>query len=196
MSENRVVDGKRLHTAPTPNVSSDSSLSDAWPGRLREVVKQETSQGSIVIVGVGHPLRADDYVGSLIAKDLAAASENKGRIRIVDAEDSPENLLRLIWSTNPKLVLIIDALDSGNPPGSVVLIDIRETSYPYFATHNIPMRILFHTAPEIPKTLLLGIQPASREIGEPLSVEVEKARMLVAKELQKILGSVSGLDTG
>ena len=109
---------------------------------------------------------------------------------MIDAENSPESVLRVLWNTKPRLVVIVDSMEAGLAPGSITLVDLDQTTYPYFSTHNIPMKVLLEAAPGIPQTMLLGIQPTSHEIGEPLSKDAKIARSTIVRELRKIVAEV------
>jgi hydrogenase 3 maturation protease len=164
----------------------------AWSVQLTELIGQVNENRPIVIIGLGHPLKSDDYVGSLVVKDLKRKIKSGPRVRIVDAEDSPENVISILNDTRPRLVVLIDAVDSGLEPGSVTLLDLSDTTYPFFGTHSIPLKVLLAMAPEIPKTVLLGIQPASFETGAPLSREVAQAEAEIEMELEEILEKMKG----
>ncbi len=182
--------------SPERNATALHILHPDWSGKLAKLVKEEFSRGDIILVGVGHPLRADDYVGSLVAKDLARRPGTRSGVTIIDAENSPENILHILWKTKPRLVVVVDSVEAGLSPGSIILVDLDQTTYPYFSTHNIPMKLLLEAAPGINRTVLLGIQPASHEVGEPLSHEVEDARSMVVRELRGLIEVVSsGLST-
>ena len=158
-----------------------------WNDELAELLIQSNNQRAVVVIGLGHPLKGDDYVGSLIVKDLKKRIKNCPGIVLVDAEDSPENVLNVLNDTRPRLVVLIDSVESGLEPGAVTLMDLSETTYPFFGTHSAPLKVLLELAPEIPKTVLLGIQPASYEIGEPLSREVSTAEAEIVMELGGLL---------
>ncbi len=145
-----------------------------------------------MVIGLGHPLKGDDYVGSLVAKDLKKRIKNSSDILIVDAEDSPENVISVLNDNNPGLVVLIDAVEAGLEPGSVTLMDLSETTYPFFGSHSMPLKVLLQMGPEIPKTVLLGIQPSSYEIGEPLSREVAQAEAEIVMELGSLLQKMKG----
>ncbi len=176
-----------------PTTSSPGSQ-PPWPQRLAALV--ESCQDRAVIIGIGHPLKSDDYVGSLVAKDLVKDPGTSKNIMIIDAENSPENVLHLLWKKQSKLVIIIDSLETGLSPGTIILADLDNTTYPYFSTHNIPVRVLFETAPESHRIVILGVQPGSREFGEPLSREVENARRVVVRELRSLMTSMKGDSRG
>lgn len=167
-----------------------------WCRRLTELVMKENLKGGIVVVGVGHPLKGDDYVGSLVAKDLKRKIKAGPRIRIVDAEDSPENILSVLQDMKPSVVILVDSLEAGLEPGSIALTDLSETTYPFFGTHSMPLKVLLQATPEITKTVLVGIQPASYGIGEPLSKPVAAAEAEIVVELGNILESMRDWQVG
>ena len=170
----------------------DITAERGWFGRLSELLTGRRDERGVVVIGLGHPLKGDDYVGSLIAKDLRRKIKSESGIVIVDAEDSPENILNVLSDTKPKLIVLIDSIEAGLEPGSITLMDLSETTYPFFGTHSMPLRVLIQMAPEMPKTVLIGIQPASYEIGEPLSKEVAEAEAEVVMELGSLLQRMKG----
>ncbi len=159
---------------------------------MTELLLHEEDERSVVVIGLGHPLKGDDYVGSLIAKDLRKRIRNRPGLIIVDAEDSPENVINVLYDIRPKIVVLIDSVQAGLEPGSITLMDLSETTYPFFGTHSVPLRVLLEMAPEIPKTVLLGVQPGSYEIGEPLSKEVAQAEAEIVMELGSLLQKTRG----
>jgi hydrogenase 3 maturation protease len=163
-----------------------------WRSRLTKLLARETGGRSVVVIGLGHPLKGDDYVGSLIAKDLRKRIRNTPGVVIVDAEDSPENVLRVLNQEKPRLVVLIDSVEAGLEPGSVTLMDLSDTTYPYFGSHNMPLKVLLEMSPEILKTVLLGVQPSSYGIGGPLSTEVAHAEAEIVIELGSIFEKMKG----
>ncbi len=159
---------------------------------MTELLLAGVDERCVVVIGLGHPLKGDDYVGSLIAKDLRKRIKNSPDLVIVDAEDSPENVINVLNDTRPRLVVLIDSVQAGLEPGSITLMDLTDTTYPFFGTHSLPLRVLLEMAPEIPKTVLLGVQPVSYEIGEPLSKEVSQAEAEIVMELGSLLQKMRG----
>ena len=163
-----------------------------WRDRLSELLTRETGERGVVVIGLGHPLKGDDYVGSLIAQDLRRRIRNKSGVSVVDAEDSPENVIGVLSEKRPGLVVLIDSIEAGLEPGSVTLVDLSDTTYPYFGSHSIPLKVLLQMGPETPKTVLLGVQPASCEVGGPLSREVANAEADIVMELGTIFEKAKG----
>lgn len=165
---------------------------DGWIQELAGIVEEESAKGCLVIAGIGHPLRSDDYVGSLIAKDLLWQTRWSGKVSVIDAENSPENTLPGIWKNQPRLVVLIDSLNAGLSPGSIILVDLDETSYPFYTTHNLPLRLILQAEPKVPRVILLGVQPGKLDVGGSLSEEVQQARIVIVKEIGRILERLRG----
>lgn len=182
---------RRKQWAPVDSFSmrqpiATSLREDEWPRNVERLVREGYNQGDVVVVGIGHPLKSDDYVGSLIAKDLLRKSCDRDTVMIVDAENSPENILYAIWNKKTSILLLIDSVDAGLPLGSIRLVELSETSYPFFTGHNIPLRLMLQPGPEAPRAVLLGVQPGSLGVGGVLSREVEEARATIVRELCRI----------
>ena len=80
----------------------------------------------------------------------------------------PESLLSRLDSANDR-VLIFDAVASGGPPGQVILASLGNSRFGFFATHNVPMRVLPGLAANPSNVFVVGIEPESLEVGEELS---------------------------
>ncbi|MEM4704300.1 MAG: hypothetical protein QXJ02_04455, partial [Candidatus Bathyarchaeia archaeon] len=62
----------------------------------------------VILVGVGNPIRTDDFVGVKIARSLKSRLAS-GKVKIIEAEAMPEDHLQEIIDYKPTHVLIIDA---------------------------------------------------------------------------------------
>ena len=76
-------------------------------------------QGKVVVMGIGNPCRGDDAAGSLAAQQI---SDEPG-VRVIDAQDVPENYLPQVVDDQPDTVVLIDSVDLDSAPGSVALLD-------------------------------------------------------------------------
>ena len=127
------------------------------------------------LVGVGNPLRGDDGVGPWIAGAVRAAVFGTN-LRVVDAQDVPENFVPGIARGDCRNVVFIDAVAADGPPGTVVfgpLADFPEAES--FSTHKLALslsRKFLEAAGK--KVFLLGIVPAALDFGEGLTAEIER----------------------
>jgi hydrogenase 3 maturation protease len=136
-------------------------------------------------VGVGNPLRRDDGVGPWIVgavRDAIAGTD----LRVIDAQDVPENFVPVIAREDCRNVVFIDAAATQGAPGTIIfgpLADFAEAGS--FSTHKLALSLsgkFLEAAGK--KVFLLGIVPADVEFGSGLTPEVKRA----AASLRDIIG--------
>ncbi len=141
----------------------------------------------ILLIGMGNSLKADDGIGPEICSLLKETMPDN----VIDTGTVPENYIQVIINKAPKLILFIDAIDFGAPPGAIKIFDPCQLSTGGISTHTLSPRLLSDMiAQRIPaKIYFIGIQPKSMMIGYPMSQEVELAK----KELLEIFKNVFSL---
>lgn len=176
--------------ATARSVPKQTTLNVAdWQQDLDKLLKSASSSNRVALVGVGHPLRGDDYVGSQIVKTLAEHAENvlPDGLCLFDAEGDVEAVITKLADVAPKHVIFIDACEMKLRPGEARLLSIEETNYPFFTTHGIPLKVLADRLLPRSKAWVLAIQPAQIEFSEDLSTEVEETSVSVSRFLMEIL---------
>jgi hydrogenase 3 maturation protease len=116
-------------------------------------------------------MRGDDFVGSFIVKAL----KNKvptDKVALFDSEDGVEWVISKIKNADPKHLILLDACQMNTDPGEISLIPLAETSYPFFTTHGIPLKLLTSKLLPSVETWILAIQPARMGLNESLSKQV------------------------
>lgn len=76
--------------------------------------------GGIVVIGVGNELRRDDGVG--IAVVQRARVELPDEVETVEHDGEPTRMLDTWGGT--ELAVVVDAVRSGSPPGTIVRFDV------------------------------------------------------------------------
>jgi hydrogenase 3 maturation protease len=142
----------------------------------------------LAIVGVGNSMKGDDFAGSFVAKRLRdrLSGGTRGPL-VLDAENSPEDVVRKVRDFNAETLVFIDTTIMGSPPGTVKLMDLQKTEYPYFSTHNVPLKLLANMMGEVRRSFLLGIEPKSTEFGEKMSEEVRESCASLVNVIGRIL---------
>jgi hydrogenase maturation protease len=137
-----------------------------------EVVVRLAADG-LLVVGIGNPLRGDDAAGLLLGQALAA----KLGVRYLQVEDVPENYLAELRLTEAKNILLVDAADMQAPAGTIRIVEPRRLSEVSLSTHKSSLRLLCDMLADAhgKQVLLLGVQPATLEWGEPISAPVAQA---------------------
>jgi hydrogenase maturation protease len=166
-----------------------TSTAASWQPHLKQLLGSASSNNRIALVGVGHPLRGDDYVGSQIVKTLTEHVESAlpDGVYLFDAEGDVEAVITKLADVAPKHVIFIDACEMKLQPGETQLLSIEETSYPFFTTHGIPLKVLAEQLLPKSKAWVLAVQPKHIEFSEELSPEAHEASVSVSRFLMKIL---------
>jgi hydrogenase 3 maturation protease len=141
----------------------------------------------LAIVGVGNRLKGDDFAGSLVLKKLKSKLVQGRGLLLLDAEAAPENFTEEVRAFGPDAVVFVDSALMGYSPGTVKLVDLQETEYPYFSTHNVPLKLLSRVMGDIRRSFLLGIEPKTTEFGEEMSSEVKLACESVVQAVHNVL---------
>ena len=173
---------------------SDETLStDAdWQPHLSKIFETATPTQKVALVGVGHPMRGDDFVGSFIIKGLMRKRIRTDRLVLFDAEDGIEWVLSRIREPNPKHLIILDACEINASPGKIALIPLARTNYPFFTTHGIPLKLLATKLLPSVDTFILAIQPSQMGYNEGLSTVVQTAALSISKFIETTLMGLEG----
>jgi len=143
---------------------------------LKGLASKSGKRPRIAVLGIGNPFRSDDGAGVLIARGLSESecAQDTDHLLIIEAGHAPENATGALRSFAPHLVLIIDAAEMGEAPGTVKWIPQESIDGMSASTHSLPLSMVAHYLRLELNCLvaLLGIQPHSNEVGEAVSPEV------------------------
>jgi len=100
----------------------------------------------------------DDIAGPLLFKKL---HRNVSNMKILLCETAPEKFLPEVLEARPEVILMVNAVDRGLDPGSVVLEDLLTQEVKFFLVHKFPLAVLAHVIESELKgvrVMLLGVQ--------------------------------------
>jgi hydrogenase maturation protease len=137
-----------------------------------------------LVIGFGNELRGDDAAGLAVVRALDGSG-----IRLRAHEGEPSGLLN-DWEGEPEVILV-DAVRSSAPPGTVMHIDVHEDVLPAelfrVSTHHFTVADaveLGRTLGRLPEQLeIYAIAGRDFDPGDPLGPEVKAAVRRVADEL-------------
>ena len=161
------------------------------PGSPGLVDFPEPRPARVAVLGVGNTMRGDDGAGILVARALAARLTDAPDVLVIDGSTAPENFTGPLRRFRPDLVIEIDAAHLEQPPGTVAWVDWRDADGMSASTHTLPPSVLatFLSAELGCRVSLLGIQPATLEMGCGLSPEVAEAVHRLADALTEWLAT-------
>ena len=149
--------------------------------------------GSIVIIGLGNPDRADDGIGIALASRLKAISPE--RVHSEEERSVEGIVLNLLDHEEVGAILFIDAADFGGKPGEFKLFSSEEIDkfVPAITTHKVPISLLMGLIQQKNiEPYLLGVQPESLEFLGEMSKSVRKTVSILEKALTQLLERRSG----
>lgn len=155
---------------------------DRWTARRNR-------QPRIAILGIGNCLRSDDAAGTLVARGLLQTCLLPDSVLVLDAGHAPENRTAELRRFAPGLVLLIDAAEMNEAPGTIRWIDLDELDGLSASTHTLPLSMLaeYLTLEINCEVRLLGIQPRSVDMGESVSDEVLRSIEEIMIEIRYVL---------
>ncbi|HPO13379.1 MAG TPA: hydrogenase maturation protease [Candidatus Hydrogenedentes bacterium] len=129
--------------------------------------------GKVVFIGVGNTLRGDDAAGPA----LVAALSGKIPAVCLEAGTTPENYIGVVLRETPDVVVIVDVVHTGQPPGSCDLLNGDEIGDTGLSTHMLSPRLFIDCLKqETPVAIyLLAIQPEHLTFGAEMSLAVREA---------------------
>lgn len=162
--------------------------------------------GPLLILGVGNILLRDEGVGVRVIERLRASPEPLSPdVRLVDGGTLGLDLLPLIEEARG--LLLVDALDAGKAPGSVIVLrgrDVEDAFVTHLSPHQdglgdlISVSRMTDVLPD--ELVLVGIQPAEVEVGielsAPVAAALPEAAALVRDELRRMAAATGPVATG
>ena len=148
-------------------------------------IGDQRSRQSVVIAGMGSPYRRDDAAGLHVAEGAFAACARRRDVDDVGPMEDPFDLLGQ-WD-GAALAIVIDAVRTGAPPGTVHVVDVQPRSggrvevpgRPALSTHGIglsgvlSLAVVTGTAPQ--RVTVVGIEGEDFGRGEGMSAAVTAA---------------------
>src|ERR1051326_1313717 len=139
----------------------------------------EAGPGKTVVLGLGNVLHADDGAGAQAIKQLREDRRVPANVSLVEGGTLGLELLSYVWDCSR--LIVIDAVDVGEAPGTVVRMWGEElNSLPgNSSVHQlgvsdllVALRVLAQRQPAV---VLLGVQPANTDWSTELSPGVAAA---------------------
>ena len=161
----------------------------SWKASLHQLLNQQAAESRIAIMGIGNTLRSDDAAGILVARALMKTFSVADRkpVHVMDAGHAPENTTGELRNFAPDTVLLIDAVEMGEAPGTIRWVEMEEIEGMSASTHSLPLSMLATYLNWELKcdVTLLGIQPKTNDVGETVSPDVSQAVDLVVSAIHE-----------
>ena len=134
-----------------------------------------------IVIGVGNRDRGDDGAGVAVAELITGVTTHTVRAGAMDLYE--------LW-TDSDTVVVVDAMRSGAPPGTIRSFDVSTTPLPgetFSSTHSFGPAAGIEIARalgRLPAAIeVIGIEAGDLAIGGELSAEVASAVQSLSEEL-------------
>ena len=144
------------------------------------------------VIGIGNILRGDDGIGPAVIEALNEADYDPALFDARELATDSFSVLEEILTREK--VLLIDAVDMKQQPGTVKVFDLNDNAPEHvdnlLSLHGMTFSEIFIIARKLGYTeqiKIIGIQPQTLEFGQPLSLPVknsiDKIINLIMKEV-------------
>ncbi len=138
-----------------------------------------TAGPNIVVIGIGNQYRSDDGVGIVVARRL----RERFLTRITVLEESGEGAALIDSWRGATWLMLVDAVRSGAPPGTIHRLDAHAAPVPagffHYSTHAFSVAEAIELARSLdqlpPHVIVYGIEGENFAAGVGLSHAVEQA---------------------
>lgn len=154
-----------------------------WREAIRRLFTAE-SFGSVYLAGIGNPIKRDDSAGLYIITQIRRKyrTARKSKMKIIPPSRRPE-LLFSGFGEDESRALLFDAVECNKPAGSIIFAPLSRMKYGFFATHDLPIRVVPSLQALRKRVFFLGIQPENTEIGNGLTPTVKSAADSIVEEI-------------
>ncbi|NUN96465.1 MAG: hydrogenase maturation protease [Candidatus Omnitrophica bacterium] len=151
---------------------------------------------AVLILGVGNEWRGDDAIGVLLARRLRERAPPGVEVK----EHSGEGAGLMEEWVGHDAVIILDAVRSGSPPGTIHRLDasreaipsrfFHASSHAFSVAEAVELSRALGALPEV--VLLYGIEGREFAAGAGLSEEVRMGGAVVLEEVMALIESYAG----
>ena len=151
---------------------------------LEQDMKQQ-AQPRTLVLALGNPIRSDDGVGIVALRCLEKDPRVRGTVDLL--EGGTKGLELVSYIAGMSRLLVLDAVDVGAVPGTIVRIQGKELgSLPGKGNvHDLALSDILNAlrllGQEPQEAVLLGVQPGTTELGTSLSKSVESSLPLLVE---------------
>ena len=160
-------------------IHSNESLKDILAKRLGRI-----DPNKIVVVGVGNRMRGDDVIGPILLDSLQEVLPH-----LIDAGATPEEYMSIIKRLNPEIIIFLDALELGFPPGTIHIVEMDAIFPNYENTHGLSLDVLLQYLSEETgaDVFIIGIQYGQISHIPGLSPEMKESIKVCAELIQLVV---------
>ncbi|NIM94428.1 MAG: hydrogenase maturation protease [Anaerolineales bacterium] len=168
-----------------------------WQQSLNQALHRRTNAERslrVAFVGIGNELCGDDAAGVQLARELKLRLGFIEDILVISAGSAPENCTGSLRRFAPDLVILLDAAQMGEKPGTVRWIPWHTSIDICHSTHTLPLNVIASCliAELGCEVGLLGIQPLTLDFGDMTPILRERVNQTARAIAELILDANAG----
>lgn len=171
-----------------------------WANLLNQTLTRlkTNSPLRVAVIGIGHELLGDDAAGITIVRRLIPRLNGINHLFILDGGLAPENQTGMLRRFAPNLVLLVDAAQMGEIPGTIHWLSSQNISGLSASTHTLPLDIIAqYIQTELNcEVWFIGIQPVQMTMDTELSPAVKQSVSNIVEVLADSLGHLNTIPNG
>lgn len=148
----------------------------------------------MLLIGIGNELRGDDALGRLVARRFSG----EPGVRVVEENGEGVDLIGA-WA-GAHTVILVDAVESGSPPGTLHRFDATAAPIPATlfrcSTHAFSVAEAVELARVLdelpPRLILYGVEGRHFTAGSEMSPEATSAIEAAVEEIQREIQQLTG----
>jgi hydrogenase 3 maturation protease len=159
-------------------------------GILSTLIQRLQGAGKIVILGIGSELMQDDAAGVTVAKALEKKfGEGNSKFKIIAGHTTPENFTSVIKEFHPEHIIIVDAADLKQQPGTVIDLPVEVINDYTLGTHKLSLIMMIRYLKETIGCgfTVLAIQYKQVEFDGKMTKEVRTGVKKTTSQLSEII---------
>lgn len=136
--------------------------------------------GQITVLGIGNILLRDEGFGVRVAEELLRRYRFPAFVQVLDGGTLGMDLLRFLTGT--ERLIVVDAIAGGGPPGTFYRFagdEVRAYFSEKVSLHELGIKdvlaVLASTGRAVAEVVVVGVQPASLDVGLELTPVVAAA---------------------
>jgi hydrogenase 3 maturation protease len=168
---------------------SNSCWSEQLAQKLATLSAALSRTPRLALLGIGNELNGDDAAGVLVVRALRAHLASRPHLLLLEAGLAPEAFTAPLRRFAPDSVILVDAAMLDEAPGTIALVDWKQTDGLSATTHTLPPSVLVEFIQHemgCPVELIL-IQPEDIEFDHPVTPRVRQAIQDLSEELSRLL---------
>ena len=131
----------------------------------------------LIVLGIGNELKSDDGVGPYIISKLKQENIENKNLLFIDSKTVPENFTGKIKKEQPTHLIIVDACLMDLNSGDMKIVNKYEFKNIGISTHSMSLSFFVRYLEKDNNfnITFVGIEPETMEMGDKLTLNVEKA---------------------